>query len=140
MDARPSGYLRITDLQDSFASEAVRDPMPLQERRCLGIVELSNANEVARTRFDSFALTSPTPSRSVSVLSGRCPMAGSFGAPELLCIVFLALIVSCPRTLPGLGKSLAGAISQFKKELHRTDRSAAEPTPVLDKLPDTGQP
>jgi Sec-independent protein translocase protein TatA len=67
-------------------------------------------------------------------------MVGSFGAPELLCIVLLALIVSCPFTLPELVKSLAAAISQFKKEFHRTDRSATEPMPVLDKLPDTGQP
>lgn len=42
-------------------------------------------------------------------------MLGSLGAPELLIIFAIALLVFGPRKLPDLGRSLGQSISEFKR-------------------------
>jgi sec-independent protein translocase protein TatA len=44
-------------------------------------------------------------------------MFGSFGAPELIVILVVALVVFGPSKLPELGKSLGEAIRGFKKAM-----------------------
>jgi sec-independent protein translocase protein TatA len=52
-------------------------------------------------------------------------MIGSLGAPELIVIFLVALIVFGPSKIPEFGKSLGEAIRGFKKALNE-----AEKTPV----------
>ena len=52
-------------------------------------------------------------------------MFGSLGAPELIVIFVVALVVFGPSKLPELGKSLGEAIRGFKKAM-----SDPEQTPV----------
>jgi TatA/E family protein of Tat protein translocase len=42
-------------------------------------------------------------------------MLGSIGAPELIIILLIALIVFGPRKLPELGRSLGKSLAEFKK-------------------------
>ena len=52
-------------------------------------------------------------------------MFGSLGAPELIVIFVVALVVFGPSKLPELGKSLGEAIRGFKKAM-----SDSEQTPI----------
>ena len=52
-------------------------------------------------------------------------MFGSLGAPELIVILVVALVVFGPSKLPELGKSLGEAIRGFKKAM-----SDPEQTPI----------
>ena len=54
-------------------------------------------------------------------------MFGSLGAPELIVIFVVALVVFGPSKLPELGKSLGEAIRGFKKAM-----SDPEQTPIED--------
>ena len=42
-------------------------------------------------------------------------MFGSIGAPELLVIYIIALLIFGPRKLPKLGKSLGKSLAEFKR-------------------------
>jgi sec-independent protein translocase protein TatA len=42
-------------------------------------------------------------------------MFGSIGAPELLIIFIIALLIFGPRKLPKLGKSLGKSLAEFKR-------------------------
>ncbi len=44
-------------------------------------------------------------------------MFGSIGMPEMIVILVIALIVFGPRKLPDLGKSIGGAIRDFRKAM-----------------------
>ena len=57
-------------------------------------------------------------------------MFGSLGAPEILVIFVVALIVFGPSKLPEFGKSLGEAIRGFKKAI-----SDAEKTPIENPQP-----
>ena len=50
-------------------------------------------------------------------------MLGSLGAPELVVIFLVALIVFGPSKLPELGKSLGEAIRGFKKAVNEPDKT-----------------
>ena len=54
-------------------------------------------------------------------------MFGSLGAPEILVIFIVALIVFGPSKLPEFGKSLGEAIRGFKKAINDTEK-----TPIDD--------
>ena len=75
-------------------------------------------------------------------------MLGSIGMPELLVILFIALIVFGPRRLPELGKSLGQTIKEFKKganalrdsveaEIERDNQLQQQPPVVPVHQPDT---
>ena len=53
-------------------------------------------------------------------------MFGSLGAPEILVIFIVALIVFGPSKLPEFGKSLGEAIRGFKKALNEGEKAAIE--------------
>jgi sec-independent protein translocase protein TatA len=53
-------------------------------------------------------------------------MFGSLGAPELLVIFVVALLVFGPSKLPELGKSLGEAIRGFKKAASDPEKSPIE--------------
>jgi TatA/E family protein of Tat protein translocase len=57
-------------------------------------------------------------------------MFGSFGAPELLVIAVVALLLFGPKNLPELGKSLGEALRGFKK-------ASDEPEPASVELADS---
>jgi sec-independent protein translocase protein TatA len=53
-------------------------------------------------------------------------MFGSLGAPEILVIFIVALIVFGPSKLPEFGKSLGEAIRGFKKAINEGEKTALE--------------
>lgn len=53
-------------------------------------------------------------------------MFGSLGAPELIVIFIVALLVFGPSKLPELGKSLGEAIRGFKKAINDADKTSIE--------------
>ncbi|HLN82060.1 MAG TPA: twin-arginine translocase TatA/TatE family subunit [Candidatus Binatia bacterium] len=53
-------------------------------------------------------------------------MFGSLGAPELIVIFIVALVVFGPSKLPELGKSLGEAIRGFKKAINDTEATPAD--------------
>ncbi len=56
-------------------------------------------------------------------------MFGSLGAPELLVIFLVALIVFGPTKLPEFGKSMGEAIRGFKKAINEPDKNSIESAP-----------
>jgi len=57
-------------------------------------------------------------------------MLGSLGAPELIVIFLVALIVFGPTKLPEFGKSLGEAIRGFKKAINEPDKTPIESSPT----------
>ncbi len=53
----------------------------------------------------------------------------SIGFPELLLILFIALLIFGPRKLPELGSALGRTIKEFRKGV----KEAAEPSPEEKK-------
>jgi sec-independent protein translocase protein TatA len=53
-------------------------------------------------------------------------MFGSLGAPELIVIFIVALLVFGPSKLPELGKSLGEAIRGFKKAINDDEKTPAD--------------
>ena len=53
-------------------------------------------------------------------------MFGSLGAPEIIVIFVVALLVFGPSKLPEFGKSLGEAIRGFKKAINDTDKPPLE--------------
>jgi sec-independent protein translocase protein TatA len=81
-------------------------------------------------------------------------MFGSIGAPELIIILTIALIIFGPRKLPELGRSLGKSLSEFKRasnelkhtldeEIRIEDQRSAErqrpPEPVVVERTDDDQ-
>ncbi len=67
-------------------------------------------------------------------------MFGSLGAPELIVIFVVALLVFGPSKLPELGKSLGEAIRGFKKAINDAEKSPADNPPSLQDPKDTLKP
>jgi sec-independent protein translocase protein TatA len=57
-------------------------------------------------------------------------MFGSLGAPEIIVIFVVALVVFGPSKLPEFGKSLGEAIRGFKKAINDSEK-----TPIDDSQP-----
>lgn len=57
-------------------------------------------------------------------------MIGSLGAPELIVIFLVALIVFGPSKIPEFGKSLGEAIRGFKKALGESEKPSLDPPPT----------
>ena len=53
-------------------------------------------------------------------------MLGSLGAPELIVIFVVALLVFGPSKLPELGKSLGEAMRGFKKAINDVEKTPIE--------------
>jgi len=53
-------------------------------------------------------------------------MIGSLGAPELIVIFLVALIVFGPSKIPEFGKSLGEAIRGFKKALNESEKTPVD--------------
>ena len=64
-------------------------------------------------------------------------MIGSLGAPELMVIFVVALIVFGPSKIPELGKSLGEAIRGFKKALSENETSSIDAPPTSGTRDDT---
>ena len=58
-------------------------------------------------------------------------MFGSLGAPEMIVIFIVALLVFGPSKLPELGKSLGEAIRGFKKAINDAENTPADPPQAL---------
>jgi sec-independent protein translocase protein TatA len=58
-------------------------------------------------------------------------MEGKIGIPELLLILFIALLVFGPSKLGALGKSLGEAIRGFRSAMNESEK----PTDTPDKKP-----
>ena len=58
-------------------------------------------------------------------------MFGSLGAPELIVIFIVGLLVFGPSKLPELGKSLGEAIRGFKKAINDADHTPTDNPQVL---------
>ncbi|HEX9265585.1 MAG TPA: twin-arginine translocase TatA/TatE family subunit [Candidatus Binatia bacterium] len=67
-------------------------------------------------------------------------MFGSLGAPELIVIFVVALVVFGPSKLPELGKSLGEAIRGFKKAMNDVEKTPIENPPTPDEHKDTSKP
>ena len=64
-------------------------------------------------------------------------MFGSLGAPELIVIFVVALLVFGPSKLPELGKSLGEAIRGFKKAINDVEKTPIENSPSAHDPKDT---
>jgi sec-independent protein translocase protein TatA len=62
-------------------------------------------------------------------------MLGSLGAPELIVICLVGLIVFGPSKLPELGKALGEAIRGFKKAINETEKNPIENSSPPDDNP-----
>jgi sec-independent protein translocase protein TatA len=65
-------------------------------------------------------------------------MFGSLGAPEILVIAVVALIVFGPSKLPEFGKSLGEAIKGFKKAINESENKPVDRTDVAER-PENGE-
>ena len=54
-------------------------------------------------------------------------MIGKLGLPELLLILFIALLIFGPGKLAGVGKSLGEAIRNFKTAFNQPDKTEEKP-------------
>ena len=54
-------------------------------------------------------------------------MIGKLGLPELLLILFIALLIFGPGKLAGVGKSLGEAIRNFKSATNEAEKPEDEP-------------
>ena len=66
-------------------------------------------------------------------------MLGSLGAPEILVIFIVALLVFGPSKLPEFGKSLGEAIRGFKKALTENEKTSVDDAPVKVKSEEVGK-
>lgn len=64
-------------------------------------------------------------------------MFGSLGAPELIVIFLVALIVFGPSKLPEFGKSLGEAIRGFKRAINEAEKTPIESAPTSGEVRDT---
>jgi sec-independent protein translocase protein TatA len=64
-------------------------------------------------------------------------MFGSLGAPELLVILVVALLVFGPKKLPDLGRSLGEAIRGFKKATNESENAPIENSETIAKSENT---
>jgi sec-independent protein translocase protein TatA len=64
-------------------------------------------------------------------------MIGSLGAPELIVIFVVALIVFGPSKIPEFGKSLGEAIRGFKKALSENETTSVGAPPTSGPRDDT---
>jgi sec-independent protein translocase protein TatA len=64
-------------------------------------------------------------------------MFGSLGAPEIIVIFVVALVVFGPSKLPDFGKSLGEAIRGFKKAINDEAKPAIEDSQPKVKTEDT---
>jgi len=67
-------------------------------------------------------------------------MFGSLGAPELIVIFIVALLVFGPSKLPELGKSLGEAIRGFKKAMNDVEHTPIENSSPPPDPKDTTKP
>lgn len=67
-------------------------------------------------------------------------MFGSLGAPELIVILVVALLVFGPKKLPDLGRSLGEAIRGFKKATNESENSPIENSETIAKSENTPKP
>jgi sec-independent protein translocase protein TatA len=64
-------------------------------------------------------------------------MFGSLGAPEILVIFIVALVVFGPSKLPEFGKSLGEAIRGFKKAINDTEKTRIDDSQSRVKTTET---
>jgi sec-independent protein translocase protein TatA len=64
-------------------------------------------------------------------------MFGSLGAPEILVIFIVALVVFGPSKLPEFGKSLGEAIRGFKKAINDTEKTRIDDSQSRGKTTET---
>ena len=64
-------------------------------------------------------------------------MFGSLGAPEIIVIFVVALVVFGPSKLPEFGKSLGEAIRGFKKAINDSEKTAIDDSQPRVKSEDT---
>ena len=62
-------------------------------------------------------------------------MLGSLGAPELIVIFLVGLIVFGPNKLPELGKALGEAIRGFKKATNENEKTPDDNSSAPDVAP-----
>jgi sec-independent protein translocase protein TatA len=67
-------------------------------------------------------------------------MFGSLGAPEILVIFVVALVVFGPSKLPEFGKSLGEAIRGFKKAINDSDKTPIDDSQSRVKTEETTKP
>jgi sec-independent protein translocase protein TatA len=67
-------------------------------------------------------------------------MIGSLGAPELVVIFLVALIVFGPSKIPEFGKSLGEAIRGFKKAVSENEKSPLDVPPTAGPHDDVSKP
>ena len=66
-------------------------------------------------------------------------MFGSLGAPEIIVICIVALIVFGPSKLPDLGKSLGEAIRGFKKAINQSEKPSVESSETRSQAEDSSK-
>jgi sec-independent protein translocase protein TatA len=64
-------------------------------------------------------------------------MFGSLGAPELLVILVVAILVFGPKKLPDLGRSLGEAIRGFRKATNESENTPLENPETIAKPENT---